>query len=107
MPSRVQNFAVAPVPAKAIDCTAGRLPWPRPVVSSSRQIIVVLVHENQDSENCQIEAKRTLLTVPRVRLPHLKPLAADHHEAEEPDEKSDGGPNKHQPLAAIEPGPFG
>src|SRR6516162_361280 len=47
------------------------------------------------------------LAVALLRLPHLKPLAADHHEAEEPDEKPEGGADQHKALGTIEPCPIG
>jgi hypothetical protein len=49
--------------------------------SSSRQHPIRPLHDkDQHGQDCQIKAKGRLLAVPLRRLPHLKPLAADHHE---------------------------
>src|SRR5215471_10525139 len=69
---------------------------------SGCEVSVRLAYKNQDSEDRQIKAKGRPLSIPRGRLPHLKPLAADHHETEEPDEKSERGADEHKALAAVE-----
>src|SRR5215471_20868640 len=66
-------------------------------------VLFVLLHDkDQYGQDCQIKAKGRLLTVPLRRLPHLEPLAADHHEAKEPDEKTETGGNDRQSLGAVE-----
>src|SRR6516162_8701213 len=66
-------------------------------------ILFVLLHDkNQHRQDCQINAKGRLLTVPLRRLPHLEPLAADYHEAKEPDEKAETGCYDRQSLGAVE-----
>src|SRR6516165_8730572 len=43
---------------------------------------VLPVDENQRCENSHVKAKSRLLTIPGLRLPHLKPLAADDQKPE-------------------------
>src|SRR5215468_10779460 len=65
-------------------------------------LFVLLRDKDQYRQDCQIKAKGRLLTVPLRRLPHLEPLAADHHEAKEPDEKAETGGHDRQSLGAVE-----
>src|SRR5712671_6781910 len=51
-----------------------------PPIFRNCEIVVPLVDENEDGENRQIKTKRRFLAIPRMRLPHLKPLTADDHE---------------------------
>jgi hypothetical protein len=76
-------------------------------VSSRYQISVALIHKDQDGENCQMKAKGRLLTIQGLRLPHLKPFAADHHETKEPDEKPQAGADENEPLRTVEPRSIG
>jgi hypothetical protein len=63
----------------------------------------VLLHDkDQHGQDCQIKAEGRLLTVPLRRLPHLEPLAADHHEAKEPDEKAETGGHDRQSFGTVE-----
>src|SRR5215472_18206023 len=66
-------------------------------------ILFVLLHDkDQHGQNRQIKAKGRLLAVPLRGLPHLAPLAADHHEAKEPDEKAETGGHDRQSFGAVE-----
>jgi hypothetical protein len=50
----------------------------------SGKLVVPLRKEDENKSDAADEAECCVLTVPGLRLPHLEPLAADDHEAEEP-----------------------
>jgi hypothetical protein len=66
------------------------------------EVGVLPVVENQRCENSHVKAKSRLLTIPGLRLPHLKPLAADDQKPEEPHQKPERRADMDQSLGAVE-----
>src|SRR6516164_3930562 len=66
------------------------------------EVGVLPVVENQRCENSHVKAKSRLLTIPGLRLPHLKPLAADDQKPEEPHQKPERRADTDQSLGAVE-----
>ena len=56
----------------------------------------------QHGDDRQIKAEGCLLAVPLRRLPHLEPLAADRHEAKEPDKKAETSGHGRQSFGTVE-----
>src|SRR5689334_17288137 len=73
-----------------------------PNVRRDSMLFVLLHDKDQHRQDCQIEAEGRFLTVPLRRLPHLEPLAADHHEAKEPDDKAQTGGHGRQSFGSVE-----
>src|SRR5689334_19851553 len=71
-------------------------------VRTPLQCVVALGNEKQHAQDRHVEAKGCLLAVPLLRLPHLEPLPANHHETEEPDEEAQGGADIDETLASLE-----
>src|SRR5262249_18922634 len=57
----------------------------RSAVRRSAKIVILQRNEDEHQTDAADEAERRLLAVPGLRLPHLEPLAADRHQAEEPE----------------------
>src|ERR1700730_2411319 len=73
-----------------------------PPIFPNGEILILLVHENKDAKNGQVKAKGRFLAIPRMRLPHLKPLTADYHETEKPHKKAEHGADEYETFTAVE-----
>src|SRR5437879_2360617 len=67
-----------------------------------RELVVLLVNEDEGNQNSQIKPEGGLLAVPTGRLPHLKPFTTDNHKTEEPYQEAAGSADEDEPFGAVE-----
>src|SRR5438270_11569663 len=67
-----------------------------------RELVVLLVNEDEGNQNSQIKPESGLLAVPTGRLPHLKPFTTDNHKTEEPYQEAAGSADEDEPFGAVE-----
>src|SRR5690606_217436 len=68
----------------------------------SAELALGLVDEDQHGHDRHVELEGGILAVPGLRLPHGEPLATDHHEAEEPDQETDGRSRRDAGFRRVE-----